>query len=97
MSGMTILATSDLHGQLPTIGPCDLLLIGGDVCPLDDHSQEGQLRWLDQVFRPWLLAIGAKTIIGIAGNHDFIFETRPKAVHELDLPWTYLQDSAVEL
>lgn len=94
---MKVLATSDLHGQLPAVDACDLLLIGGDICPLSDHSPAGQLHWLDKVFRPWLLSIEAERIVGIAGNHDLVFENDPDAVTDLDLPWTYLQDSETDI
>ncbi len=103
---MRIVATSDLHGALPTIPPCDLLLIGGDVCPdflgsvagsggfsEPDNGAGRQAAWLDTSFRAWLDEVPARQVVGIAGNHDFVFEHRflvPRG-----LRWTYLQDNTV--
>lgn len=89
---MKIIAASDLHGTLPTIPPCDLLLLGGDLCPVSDHSIEHQAEWLDSTFRRWLEQVPARAIIGVAGNHDFIFQQAPDLV-PADLTWIYLQDS----
>lgn len=88
---MRILATADLHGNLPEIPECDLLLIGGDVCPMYDHHVDVQLQWLDSYFRLWLKNVPARHIIGIAGNHDFVFEQRSASVDALRLPWEYLE------
>lgn len=84
------MAISDLHGHLPEIEPCDLLLIGGDICP--DGPLAG--RWLDLKFRPWLKSIPAKQVIGIGGNHDFVFQGT-NGMEALELPWTYLEDSSI--
>lgn len=92
---MKIAALSDQHGILPEVPPCDLLLIGGDICPTKDHSLPSQARWLDTEFRDWLKRVPARKIVGVCGNHDFIFEKLPGAVPP-DLPWTYLQDSGCE-
>jgi Icc-related predicted phosphoesterase len=89
---MLIRATSDFHGTLPEIEPCDLLLIGGDVTPNHNHRLDFQLEWLDTRFRDWLARVPATRIVGIAGNHDFIFEQAPHAVDGLGLPWVYLED-----
>jgi Icc-related predicted phosphoesterase len=89
---MKIVAVSDLHGTLPAIPPCDLLLIAGDVCPVRDHRLSRQADWLDADFRRWLEASPARHIVGVAGNHDFIFEQCPDLVPG-GLPWVYLQDS----
>jgi len=96
---MKILATSDLHGCLDACRPpeCDVFIIAGDVCPMDDHGPARQLDYLDKEFREFLERIPAKHIIGIAGNHDFAFEHQPSAVDKLDLPWTYLRDSSVTI
>ena len=59
---MIICAVSDLHGQLPDIPKCDLLLIAGDVCPVTNHSLDFQEHWLDTEFRWWLKKIPAKKI-----------------------------------
>lgn len=84
---------ADLHGHLPEVPACDLLLLGGDLCPAVDHGVERQAAWLDGPFRTWLQAAPAAAIVGIAGNHDFVFERQPELVPD-DLPWTYLEDSA---
>lgn len=89
-----IIAVSDLHGELPNIDECDLLLIGGDICP--DGSLKFQAEWLDEVYRKWLAKIPAKKIVGIAGNHDIIFE-RAEHLVPTGLGWHYLKDNAIEL
>lgn len=88
-----IVAISDLHGVLPKIPQCDLLLIAGDITPTKNHSVSFQYNWLNNEFRKWLDGVPAKNIVGVAGNHDFIFQesSPPK------LPWIYLQDSGVEI
>ena len=92
---MKIVAMSDMHGQLPARVPaCDLLLLAGDVTPVENHGIDFQASWLDREFRDWLNAQSARKIVGIAGNHDFIFEQAPGLVPR-DLPWTYLQDSGI--
>src|SRR5947209_22361 len=94
---MLISAISDQHGVLPAIPACDLLLIAGDVCPATNHGIDFQASWLNTEFRRWLQSLGhVKHIIGIAGNHDLIFEQAPFLVPS-DLPWTYLQDSLTEV
>ena len=57
---MRIVALSDLHGHLPEIPPCDLVIVAGDVCPdrigpaiARDHPGE-QKAWFDQHVRAWL-------------------------------------------
>ncbi len=92
---MKVVAVSDLHGYLPDIPSCDLLLIAGDICPAYDHSLTFQQHWLDTEFRWWLKKRSAKTIVGIAGNHDFLFQEKPHWVPKL--PWIYLQDSGIEI
>lgn len=91
---MKIVAISDLHGHLPEIPACDLLLIAGDVCPLTDHSVDFQRRWLGIVFRMWLEAVPARKIVGVWGNHDIIAEDAPPMVPHV--PWITLTDELVE-
>ena len=93
---MKIVAISDLHGTLPNVPPCDLLLIAGDVCPITNHGLDYQAAWLDGDFRRWLLSLThVAKVIGVAGNHDFICQQMPELVPH-DLPWTYLQDSGTD-
>jgi Icc-related predicted phosphoesterase len=87
---------ADLHGQLPEVPDCDLLLLAGDLCPAVDHGVERQAQWLGDEFRAWLEAAPTEQIVAIAGNHDFVFERQPELVPG-DLPWTYLQDASTEL
>ena len=91
---ITLAAASDLHGTLPDIPGCDILLLAGDLCP--HGSILAQRDWLDQDFRSWLDAVPAKHVVGVAGNHDFIFEKAPDLV-PAGLRWHYLQDSFVAL
>jgi Icc-related predicted phosphoesterase len=98
---MRIAAISDLHGQLPTIAPCDLLLIGGDICPHfsrqagSPRDMRGQAHWLDTTFRAWLNQVPARHVVAVAGNHDFVFERAPELLPALR--WHYLLHNTVTL
>lgn len=89
------MATADLHGNLPDVPECEILLIAGDVCPMTSHEPHHQRYWLRDQFSPWLRSIPAKHVVGIGGNHDFVLEKEPWVARKL--PWTYLLDSAVEI
>lgn len=88
----TVIATSDLHGLLPEIPPCDLLLIGGDVTPLRVHEPIGQAAWLQGPFSEWVDQPHIKNVVLVAGNHDWVFERAPGLV-VLPKRVTYLFDS----
>src|SRR5262249_37371286 len=52
---MKIVALADLHGYLPSAIPaCDLLLLAGDLTPVQNHAPAFQAQWLDGPFRAWL-------------------------------------------
>ena len=91
-----IAVTADLHGYLPPVPACDVLVLAGDLTPATNHEVGFQARWLDETLRPWLESTPAGHVAAIAGNHDFIFEREPEAVPG-DLPWTYLQDSGATI
>jgi Icc-related predicted phosphoesterase len=93
---MRVVCISDIHGQLPQIGACDLLLIAGDITPVTDHTTSFQAAWLQNTFRVWLDDLPAWHICGVAGNHDFVFEKEPDLVPK-NLRWNYLQDSSVTI
>lgn len=91
---MKVTCTSDLHGLLPEIEPCDLLIVAGDVCPVWNHSLKFQRHWLSTVFASWLEKVPARKIVGVWGNHDLIAEQAPGRVPSL--PWTNLIDGLIE-
>lgn len=78
-----IVVTSDFHGYLPPDVPaCDLLLVGGDVLGSggrEVHQLGG-----------WLARQDAKSIVGVAGNHDFVAKRKPGIPKAL--PWVYLEN-----
>lgn len=100
MASVRLCAISDLHGHLPEIADCDILLLGGDYhhslgasSRLKDHYD-----WYEYSFKPWLRKLHQRKIeiIGVAGNHDFLFEERPDELRRLNLPWRYLLDDYCE-
>lgn len=74
---MRIVAISDLHGDLPEIPPCDLLIIAGDVCPdrlgalIAREHPTAQKAWFDRHVRPWLAGVPATHKLLTWGNHDW--------------------------
>lgn len=87
-----ICAISDLHGNLPNIPDCELLLIAGDILPF-----EYQKDFAKNKLTPWLRRLEERkiTVVACAGNHDIIFYENPKEAY--DLPWIYLQDDSREV
>jgi predicted phosphodiesterase len=92
---MRLALTSDLHGELPPVPPCDLLLVAGDLCPIDDHSVEAQAEWLHTRFADWLRSVPARRTAFVAGNHDFVFAEAPELLDPSLWNGTYLQDSGL--
>jgi Icc-related predicted phosphoesterase len=91
---MKILALSDLHGYLPAIPECDLLLLAGDFNAKRNKDQ--QIRYMNGEFRDWLHSLEARHIVATPGNHDFLFEDRvPEELK--DLPWHLLIDEGIEI
>lgn len=95
---MLVCCTSDLHGTLPKIPDCDLLLIGGDLCgPSSPSLQHG---WLSVWFRLWVTDLvdrGIK-VIGVEGNHGILAGRHPEHFKKVSntIPWTYLEDTYTE-
>ena len=92
---MRIAAVADLHGHLPEVPACDLLLIAGDLSATAPGDLDAEESWLAGPFRAWLEDVPAAQIVGIAGNHDFLFERAPERV-PAGLRWTYLQDGVCD-
>lgn len=92
---MRVIVTADLHGFLPEIPECDLLLIAGDITPVTNHEIHYQRKWLREEFQDWLSWVPAKNIVGIAGNHDFVAQSQPHVMRELE--WHYLHNESIEV
>lgn len=68
---MKICAISDLHGYLPEIDMCDLVLICGDIVSL--HSQrypKSCKTWYLDWFEPWVNELPCDKVLFIPGNHE---------------------------
>lgn len=69
---MKIIAISDLHGTLPKLPECDLVLIAGDISPLNIQRNTIRFKkWLYKEFTVWCDQLKTRKVIFIAGNHDF--------------------------
>lgn len=82
---MKICAFSDTHGQYDfDIKPCDIVLIGGDIVPLDIQKNDTACEeWLKTFFIPWCTSLPCEKVVFVAGNHDFIFMEHPERVRDL--------------
>lgn len=72
---MDICITSDLHGNLPDIPDCELLLICGDIIPLQlQFHNPASREWLLNNFLTWANSLPTTKVLFIAGNHDQLME-----------------------
>ena len=76
---MKICAFSDMHGQLDfKVEPCDIVLIGGDIVPLNIQSYSTPSeKWFKTVFIPWCNNLPCEKVVFIAGNHDYFLLRHP--------------------
>jgi len=96
---MKVIATSDLHGDLPLDVPeCDLFIIAGDSCPVrGSHEVSDQENWVMGPFRNWIKELPAKNVVFIGGNHDFVMELESFNVDPEKFGAHYLRDSGIEI
>lgn len=77
-----ICAISDLHGHLPKLKPCELVLICGDSVPLEyQASSKKTKKWYDTTFRKWAGELPCDKVLFIAGNHELHFPGK-KIIYE---------------
>lgn len=78
---LKFVAVADLHGELPDIPECDVLLIAGDICPDFSRLRTGgdpnimgimQRQWLRDEYADWEEHVPATHILATPGNHDWI-------------------------
>ena len=68
---MKICAISDLHGHLPEIDSCDLVLICGDIVSLRSQQYPKSCKkWYTKVFQPWVDSLPCDKVLFIPGNHE---------------------------
>jgi Icc-related predicted phosphoesterase len=72
---MKICAISDLHGYLPEIEKSDILLIVGDISPLEIQFNKPKMKaWLETEFAYWIKGLPVDKVYMVPGNHDGYFE-----------------------
>lgn len=104
---VSIVAVSDLHGHLPELPKCDIVIIAGDMSPAIEQNKWGDevKSWWEVDFKCWIADLKCRYVIAIAGNHDFICQAHPEIPKGLISrnekaeynKWHYLQDEGVEL
>lgn len=87
---------SDLHGYLPEIKPCELLLICGDIVPLRIQSRTiDSYKWFSGEFKEWAMDLPCNKVLFIAGNHECTFPSHYNDYKQLfynESKITYLLD-----
>ncbi|MEM1225944.1 MAG: metallophosphoesterase [Planctomycetota bacterium] len=97
---MIIAATSDLHGNLPGVPECDVLVVAGDIGPATRwyHDDDRVAReWFLFKFVPWFRTQPARHVVIIAGNHDKYLERNPFPYADRWPCFHYLQDSGATI
>lgn len=68
---MKVCALSDLHGNLPKIEPCELVLICGDLVSLEAQMSFDKCKsWYENEFTNWVDNLPCEKVLFIPGNHE---------------------------
>ena len=98
---------SDLHGYLPEIDKCDLVLICGDIVSLrSQRYPKSCKKWYTRVFQPWIDSLPCDKVLFIPGNHEVgveghddeykkLFGPYKKATILIHEPYEYLSDDGI--
>lgn len=98
---------SDLHGYLPEIDKCDLVLICGDIVSLrSQRYPKSCKKWYTRVFQPWVDSLPCDKVLFIPGNHEVgveghddeykkLFGPYKKATILIHEPYEYLSDDGI--
>lgn len=75
---------SDLHGTLPTVDPCDLVILCGDQVALTHQRYpKSCYKWYCKEFKPWADSLPCNKVLFIAGNHECGMEGREDRYFDL--------------
>lgn len=96
-----ICALSDLHGRLPRIESCELVLIAGDIVPLNiQFDNAAATLWFLGEFTEWINTMPCDEVVMIAGNHDKLLERASFIAHavesETNFKLTYLSGTTYD-
>ena len=96
---MTIMAISDLHGNLEGLNPlsADVVVIAGDIAPLRGRGIwhiNDQRKWINKRFMEWTSSYPDVQFVIIPGNHDF-FPIAYSLAKGADIDWGYAFSSNV--
>lgn len=85
---MKLVLGSDLHGNLPKVSPCDMLVLAGDILPSHDQKE-----FYCNRLKKWLDNVPVRHVVATWGNHDWPFNVQglPK------LRWHILVDQPVTI
>jgi Icc-related predicted phosphoesterase len=85
LRNMKICGISDMHGNYDfVVEPCDIVLICGDIVPLDiQHDDTRSEMWFKTFFIPWCTNLPCEKAVFIGGNHDFCLMRNPTAVRDM--------------
>ena len=86
---MKLVLGSDLHGHLPDVPSCDVLVLAGDILPENDQEL-----FIEKYLKPWLNWARVRNIVATGGNHDHKLFKRQSYYQSLDcrLRWSLLID-----
>jgi len=101
---MKVAAWSDGHGILPVIEDCDIVIIAGDIMPLNiQRDYESSIKWIKIEFFEYVSKLKCDKVFLVPGNHDFVFQKLPLGemdklieLYELKDKLIYLEDSLYE-
>ena len=81
MSKLSICAISDIHGVLPVLNKVDVVVICGDIIPLQFQKMtQVSESWLLDEFKTWVRNLPCEKVIITPGNHDFYFGHYPTEI-----------------